>query len=200
MFILKKGTFFVAKSAAQGEKARCNISDPICPEKCGSPANDLHLARLVPLSSFKHHLHPRNHLSNNILILFMDDDDVDYDSDVKMWLVLGGRQVPQLTSISAGTISISRITITTIIIITHVDLTGGKSTRASHFCRLCPAQKNRSGEIISMFTNGSRDEEPSACSELISPGPPSRTSTELLSLLPCWRIKMWMASMFVILS
>ena len=51
----------------------------------------------------------------------MDDDDFDDDSDVKMWLVLGGRQVPQLTSISAGTISISRITITTIIIITHVD-------------------------------------------------------------------------------
>ena len=51
----------------------------------------------------------------------MDDDDVDDDSDVKMWLVLGGRQVPQLTSISAGTISISHITTTTIIIITQVD-------------------------------------------------------------------------------
>ena len=62
-----------------------------------------------------------------------------------------------------------------------------------NFYRLCPVQKNRSGEIIAMFTNGSRDEEPSACSELISPGPPSRTSTELLSLLPCFRIKMWMA-------
>ena len=48
----------------------------------------------------------------------MDDDDYDDDSDVKMWLVLGGRQVPQLTSISAGTISISHIT-TTIIIITR---------------------------------------------------------------------------------
>ena len=64
----------------------------------------------------------------------MDDDDYDDDSDVKMWLVLGGRQVPQLTSISAGTISISHITnITIIIIITQVDLTGGKSTRASQF-------------------------------------------------------------------
>ena len=68
----------------------------------------------------------------------MDDDDVDDDSDVKMWLVLGGRQVPQLTSISAGTISISRINITTIIIITHVDLTGGKSTRASQFLQTVP--------------------------------------------------------------
>ena len=63
----------------------------------------------------------------------MDDDDYDDDSDVKMWLVLGGRQVPQLTSISAGTISISHITTTIIIIITPVDLTGGKSTRASQF-------------------------------------------------------------------
>ena len=51
----------------------------------------------------------------------MDDDDYDDDSDVKMWLVLGGRQVPQLTSISAGTISISHITIITIIIIITVD-------------------------------------------------------------------------------
>ena len=66
----------------------------------------------------------------------MDDDDYDDDSDVKMWLVLGGRQVPQLTSISAGTISISHITI--IIIITQVDLTGGKSTRASQFLQTLP--------------------------------------------------------------
>ena len=70
----------------------------------------------------------------------MDDDDFDDDSDVKMWLVLGERQVPQLTSISAGTISISHITVTTtiIIIITHVDLTGGKSTRASQFLQTLP--------------------------------------------------------------
>ena len=68
----------------------------------------------------------------------MDDDDNDDDSDVKMWLVLGGRQVPQLTSISAGTISISHITITTIIIITQDDLTGGKSTRASQFLQTVP--------------------------------------------------------------
>ena len=69
----------------------------------------------------------------------MDDDDYDDDSDVKMWLVLGGRQVPQLTSISAGTISISHITIITIIIIiTHVDLTAGKSTRASQFLQTLP--------------------------------------------------------------
>ena len=72
----------------------------------------------------------------------MDDDDYDDDSDVKMWLVLGGRQVPQLTSISAGTISISHITTTTIIIIiTHVDLTGGKSTRASQFLQTLPSAK-----------------------------------------------------------
>ena len=143
LFVPKKGKKFAAKSAARGEKARCNISDPICPEKCGSPANDLHLARLVPLSSFKQHLHLLN-ISNIFLIplILMDDDDYDDDSDVKMWLVLGGRQVPQLTSISAGTISISHITIITIIIIiTQVDLTCGRSTRASQFLQTVPGSE-----------------------------------------------------------